>query len=151
VQNAKVNALFDLPARVVDWTLIFRQGPLPCKGTAIGKGELRLGSLVDFRGNTSWYAPIVSIRCTQILPVTRAWRHWGCTTKKIIGNMKNSFDGAKDLDGFDEISEDNQNKLIAAWESGEVADEGLLYLHGGDISLNHHRYPCFRSEARQRW
>lgn len=24
-----------------------------CKGTAIGKGELRFGSLVDFRGNTS--------------------------------------------------------------------------------------------------
>ena len=26
-----------------------------CKGTAIGKGELRFGSLVDFRGNTSLY------------------------------------------------------------------------------------------------
>ena len=38
--------------------------------------------------------------------------------------MKKTFEDAKDLDGFDEISEENQEKLIAAWESGEVAAEG---------------------------
>jgi len=84
------------------------KGPKPCNGTPIGKGELRLGSLVDFRGNNSW-----------------AWRRWGCTTKKIIENMKKSFESASELDGFDEISEANQEKLTAAWESGEVADEDI--------------------------
>ena len=38
--------------------------------------------------------------------------------------MKKSFESASDLDGFDEVSEDNQEKLNSAWESGEVADAG---------------------------
>jgi hypothetical protein len=70
----------------------------------------------------------------------RAWRHWGCTTKKILENMKKSIDSAEDLDGFEDISEENQEKLKAAWETGEVADEGWCYLIVGAAFLIHGRY-----------
>jgi hypothetical protein len=36
-------------------------GPKPCKGTKIAKGELRLGAWVPFKDSGSF-----------------KWRHWGC-------------------------------------------------------------------------
>ncbi|KAI0694521.1 poly polymerase and DNA-ligase Zn-finger region-domain-containing protein [Cytidiella melzeri] len=84
------------------------KGPKPCNGTAIAKGELRFGSLVDFRGNTSF-----------------SWRHWGCVTTKILSNMKNSFDEADELDGFDDLEEKDQEKIRKAWQEGHVADEDI--------------------------
>ncbi|KII91263.1 hypothetical protein PLICRDRAFT_105527, partial [Plicaturopsis crispa FD-325 SS-3] len=84
------------------------KGPVPCKGTAIGKGELRMGSIVDFRGNTSY-----------------AWRHWGCVTPQVIANMKKSFDDAADLDGYDELPAAQQEKVTKAWAEGRVADEDI--------------------------
>ncbi|KAH9849562.1 hypothetical protein C2E23DRAFT_352102 [Lenzites betulinus] len=83
-------------------------GPKPCKGTPIGKGELRFGSLVDFRGNTNF-----------------SWRHWGCVTTKIISNMKNSFDEADELDGFDDLNDEDQDRIKKAWEEGHVAAEDV--------------------------
>jgi len=84
------------------------KGPKPCAGTPIAKGELRVGSLVDFRGNTSF-----------------AWRHWGCTTAKIIANMKKQFESADELDGYDELRPEDQEKVNKAWEDGHVADEDI--------------------------
>ncbi|EGO03483.1 hypothetical protein SERLA73DRAFT_45622 [Serpula lacrymans var. lacrymans S7.3] len=84
------------------------KGPKPCSGTTIPKGELRVGTVVDFRGNTSF-----------------AWRHWGCTTSKIISNMKSQFEDAAELDGFEELNEKDQNKIRKAWEDGKVADEDI--------------------------
>ncbi|KAI0674578.1 poly polymerase and DNA-ligase Zn-finger region-domain-containing protein [Trametes maxima] len=83
-------------------------GPKPCKGTSIGKGELRFGSVVDFRGNTSF-----------------SWRHWGCVTPKIITNMKNSFDEADELDGFDDLNDEDQDRVKKAWEEGHVASDDV--------------------------
>ncbi|KAK7684965.1 hypothetical protein QCA50_011800 [Cerrena zonata] len=82
------------------------KGPKPCAGTKIVKGELRLAALVDFRGNTSW-----------------AYRHWGCVTPKVISNMKEIFDNAADLDGFDELEEADQEKITKAWEDGDDDEE----------------------------
>ncbi|KAH7918254.1 zf-PARP-domain-containing protein [Leucogyrophana mollusca] len=84
------------------------KGPKPCAGTPIPKGGLRLGSVVDFRGNTSY-----------------AWRHWGCTTAKIIANMKEQFPAANDLDGFEDLNEEDQDRVRTAWENGKVADEDI--------------------------
>ncbi|KAH7325351.1 hypothetical protein B0J17DRAFT_230932 [Rhizoctonia solani] len=39
-------------------------GPKPCSGSRISKGELRLGTLIDYNGNMSY-----------------KWRHWGCTSR----------------------------------------------------------------------
>ncbi|KZT68398.1 zf-PARP-domain-containing protein [Daedalea quercina L-15889] len=83
-------------------------GPLPCKGTAIGKGELRFGSLVDFRGAASF-----------------SWRHWGCVTSKIIANTKKTHEEADELDGFEDLEEDDKDKIRKAWEDGQVADEDI--------------------------
>jgi len=72
------------------------------------KGTLKLGSVVDFRGHTSF-----------------AWRHWGCTTTIIINNMKKSFPKADKLDGFDELQPEDQDKIRKAWDDGHVADEDV--------------------------
>lgn len=84
------------------------KGPKPCAGNAIGKGELRVGSLVDFRGKTNF-----------------AWRHWGCTTTKIFSNMKSQFESAHELDGFDELKDEDKERIRKAWADGRVADEDI--------------------------
>lgn len=53
------------------------------------------------------------------------WRHWGCVTPRIIDNMKNSFGEADDLDGFDELKDEDQERVQKAWEEGHVADEDI--------------------------
>lgn len=39
--------------------------------------------------------------------------------------MKKSFTSASDLDGFDDLKEEDQDKVTAAWEAGKVADEDV--------------------------
>ncbi|KDQ60104.1 hypothetical protein JAAARDRAFT_125962 [Jaapia argillacea MUCL 33604] len=84
------------------------KGPKPCAGTTITKGELRFGSLVDFRGHTNF-----------------AWRHWGCVTAKILSNAKANFSEASELDGYEELKPEDQAKIDKAWEDGKVADEDI--------------------------
>ncbi|KAI9441590.1 hypothetical protein H4582DRAFT_1811053 [Lactarius indigo] len=85
------------------------KGPKPCNGMVLDKGTLKIGSIVDFRGHTSF-----------------AWRHWGCATATIITNMKRSFTEADELDGFDELrpapyrNTADQDKIRKAWEDGHV-------------------------------
>ena len=54
-----------------------------------------------------------------------AWRHWGCTTTVIINNMKRSFTEADELDGFDELQPEDQDRIRKAWDDGHVADEDV--------------------------
>ncbi|KAI9464225.1 hypothetical protein HD554DRAFT_1991603, partial [Boletus coccyginus] len=77
-------------------------------GTPIPKGALRMGSVVDIKGNTNF-----------------AWRHWGCTTPRIITNMKAKFASPEDLDGFEDLNEEDQERVRRAWEEGRVADEDI--------------------------
>lgn len=56
---------------------------------------------------------------------TSAWRHWGCVTPKIIDNMKKSFNEASELDGFEDMKEEDQERISKAWEDGHVADEDI--------------------------
>ena len=37
--------------------------------------------------------------------------------------MKNSFDEADELDGFEDLNDDDQEKIRKAWADGKVADE----------------------------
>lgn len=39
--------------------------------------------------------------------------------------MKNSFEEASELDGYDELKEEDQAKVVKAWEEGHVADEDI--------------------------
>lgn len=46
-------------------------------------------------------------------------------TTKILSNMKNSFDEADELDGFEDLNDDDQEKIRKAWADGKVADEDV--------------------------
>ncbi len=39
--------------------------------------------------------------------------------------MKKSFEAADELDGFEDLNEDDQGKIRKAWEVGHVADEDI--------------------------
>ena len=53
------------------------------------------------------------------------WRHWGCVTPKIITNVKNVHEEADDLDGFEDLTPEDQEKVRTAYDSGRVADEDI--------------------------
>ncbi|KAI9693572.1 MAG: hypothetical protein M1820_009138 [Bogoriella megaspora] len=85
-------------------------------GIKIDKGDLRMGVWVKFMETGSW-----------------KWRHWGCVTPEVIGNIKNSIDGDYELlDGLDELPEDMQDKIKRALQQGHVDDDDWL----GDIEKN---------------
>lgn len=54
-----------------------------------------------------------------------AWRHWGCVTPAIIKNMKQSFEEADELDGFDDLKDKDKERIRSAWKEGKVADEDI--------------------------
>ncbi|KAG6899853.1 hypothetical protein C0993_006197 [Termitomyces sp. T159_Od127] len=66
------------------------------------------------------YASSARAKCKGI-----AWRHWGCTTTKILENMKKSFSSSSELDGYDDLRPEDKAKVDAAWEAGHVADEDI--------------------------
>ncbi|PFH47702.1 hypothetical protein AMATHDRAFT_151459 [Amanita thiersii Skay4041] len=84
------------------------KGPKPCSGIVIAKQQLRFGTLVDFRGNQSF-----------------TYRHWGCVTPKIIEKMKSQFNDPSELDGYDELRPEDQERISTAFEEGHVAEEDI--------------------------
>ncbi len=58
-------------------------------------------------------------------PIKSAWRHWGCVTPKILDNVKKNLSDPNELDGFDELKEEDKAKVIQAWQDGHVADEDI--------------------------
>ncbi|GFZ43305.1 hypothetical protein JCM24511_01025 [Saitozyma sp. JCM 24511] len=83
-------------------------GQKPCKGTKIAKGEFRIGVWVEFQGHGSF-----------------KWRHWGCTTEKVLSNLKEQFDEASEVDGYEELPPVYQAKFDKAWKVGHVDDEDI--------------------------
>ncbi|RMJ24638.1 zinc ion binding protein [Aspergillus sp. HF37] len=85
----------------------------------IQKGELRFGSWVENEKYQSF-----------------TWKHWGCVTPKQFNNIVESLEDAgmeaKDLDGFEELSEENQEKIVKAIEAGHVDDADWK----GDVEMN---------------
>ncbi|CAI7610545.1 unnamed protein product [Penicillium pancosmium] len=89
----------------------------------IKKGELRVGSWIDTERAQYW-----------------AWRHWGCTTPRVLLNIKSSIADEEDdkqldfdaLDGFDELSPEHQEKIKTAIEKGHIEDDEWK----GDIAHN---------------
>ncbi|WFD28769.1 hypothetical protein MNAN1_003783 [Malassezia nana] len=73
----------------------------------IEKNELRLGSLTEIQGHTAM-----------------AWRHWGCTTERVLANMRKEIeDVTQKLDGFEDLEAADQEKVLAAFALGHVRDE----------------------------
>jgi hypothetical protein len=54
-----------------------------------------------------------------------AWRHWGCVTPKIFENIKKSFSEGSEVDGYDDLTPEDQAKIVKAWQDGHVADEDI--------------------------
>jgi len=79
------------------------KGPAPCKGTKLAKGELRFGTVVDFKGNK-----------------TMSYRHYGCITPKVWSNLKKSHDTPEEVEGFNELNDVDKEKFRKAWEEGKV-------------------------------
>ncbi|WFC96263.1 4-carboxymuconolactone decarboxylase [Malassezia brasiliensis] len=102
-------------------------GPQPCAGTKIEKGKLRLGVLTEIQGHTSMI-----------------WRHWGCTTDRVLAHVKNEVEGdAKELvrgvltqDGFEDLEPHDQASVTAAFELGRLREEDIT--------------PCLR-EKEEHW
>ncbi|RAO64493.1 uncharacterized protein BHQ10_000505 [Talaromyces amestolkiae] len=88
----------------------------------IQKGELRLGTWVDTERYQSW-----------------SYRHWGCVTIKVLANILEAIeeDGEPNyemLDGFDELSAENQAKVKEAILKGELDEADITdhsLLNGG--------------------
>ncbi|EDR04643.1 uncharacterized protein LACBIDRAFT_304351 [Laccaria bicolor S238N-H82] len=79
------------------------KGPEPCQGSPIENGQFRVGSLVDFRGATSF-----------------AWRHWGCTTPKTSESMRGYFGEPSELGGYEDLKPEDQAKVVKAWQEGKI-------------------------------
>ncbi|KAJ5645015.1 hypothetical protein N7507_011026 [Penicillium longicatenatum] len=88
----------------------------------IPKGTLRVGTWIDSEKIQAYM-----------------WRHWGCTTPRVLENIKTGWeemcDGKPDyslLDGYDELSEECQEKVRRALENGHIDDDDWK----GDIEMN---------------
>ncbi|XP_006463843.1 hypothetical protein AGABI2DRAFT_208769 [Agaricus bisporus var. bisporus H97] len=84
------------------------KGSKPCAGTVIAKGDLRFGTLVEFKGNHNF-----------------SWRHWGCVTPKIFDNVKKRISEATEIDGYEELNDEDKAKVCTAWDEGHVADADI--------------------------
>jgi len=116
-------------------------------GTAIAKGELRFGTVVDFRGIARCTSPprasliifiTIVFNCAHlhtrsinslafspcITMCNSAWRHWGCVNSETITNMTSSMSEASEHGGYKELGPEDQ-KVSAAFAAGKVADEDI--------------------------
>ncbi|KAF6757670.1 hypothetical protein DFP72DRAFT_808558, partial [Ephemerocybe angulata] len=80
------------------------KGELKMSGrNKIAKGALRLGTVVEIQGKQSFQ-----------------WRHWGCTTPKILSNIKEAHPEPTDLDGYEDLTDEDKAKIVKAWQEGHV-------------------------------
>ncbi|KAH8547659.1 hypothetical protein BGW37DRAFT_226400 [Umbelopsis sp. PMI_123] len=77
----------------------------PSEDRSIQAGDLRLGS---------------EIESSQFTGV--AWRHWKCTTPKVLQNLVALDNLEEDLVGFNELHEEDQERVKKAIEEGHVSE-----------------------------
>ncbi|GAM90526.1 hypothetical protein ANO11243_085700 [Dothideomycetidae sp. 11243] len=82
-----------------------------CKKTAVKilKGEFRVGTYFKIPGqdHDSW-----------------SWKHWGCVTPKQLENIKSETGEDQEMiDGYEELPEDYQEKILRAMAQGHVDDD----------------------------
>ena len=54
-----------------------------------------------------------------------SWKHWGCVSKKVLANVKENFSSASELDVYEDMTEEDKEKIDTAYEVGHVADEDI--------------------------
>ncbi|KAM3579512.1 hypothetical protein VKS41_007969 [Umbelopsis sp. WA50703] len=77
----------------------------PVEDRKIQGGELRLGSEIEGEGYTGV-----------------AWRHWKCTTPKVLQNLAALENIEEDLIGFTELHDEDQERVKTALEEGHVSE-----------------------------
>ncbi|KAI8080588.1 hypothetical protein BDF21DRAFT_419308 [Thamnidium elegans] len=75
----------------------------PSEDYNIAKGELRLG------------VEVLNIHGIK-------WRHWYCTTPKVIENMKSDFSDPSEINGWQDLRPEDQERVQRAWEEGEIPE-----------------------------
>ncbi len=45
-------------------------------------------------------------------------RHWGCLTSKVFANLQNDAPNPDDVDGFEDLRPDDQERIRKAYEDG---------------------------------
>ncbi|KAI9245709.1 hypothetical protein EDC94DRAFT_628077 [Helicostylum pulchrum] len=75
----------------------------PSEDYSIGKGELRLG------------VEVLNIHGIK-------WRHWYCTTPKVLENMKSDFREPSGINGWQDLRPEDRERVQRAWEEGEIPE-----------------------------
>ncbi|KAG6821101.1 hypothetical protein H0H93_006440 [Arthromyces matolae] len=77
-----------------------------CRGAYLVAGDLRVGKVICFT------------------PKSRMlWRHWDCITYKFIRALKRYAADASTIEGFDQLTCEDQEKVKSAWQDGYVIPE----------------------------
>ncbi|EJT99408.1 zf-PARP-domain-containing protein [Dacryopinax primogenitus] len=84
------------------------KGPKPCSGSPIAKGIMRVGTLVDIKGIQSFQ-----------------WRHFGCVTDRFMGNILKSVGEIEELDGYEDLKLEDQEKVKKAFETRTIEPEDI--------------------------
>ncbi|KAF7731510.1 hypothetical protein EC973_009274 [Apophysomyces ossiformis] len=50
-----------------------------------------------------------------------SWKHWTCVTKQVITNMHDKLSGPEDIQGWEDLREEDKENVKEAWETGEVS------------------------------
>ncbi|KZT52628.1 zf-PARP-domain-containing protein [Calocera cornea HHB12733] len=84
------------------------KGPKPCSGTPIAKGLMRIGTLVDIQGHQAFQ-----------------WRHFGCTTAKLMGNILKNVGEIEELDGYEDLTPEDASKIKKAFDTLTIEPEDI--------------------------
>ncbi|KAE8258226.1 hypothetical protein A4X13_0g1820 [Tilletia indica] len=86
------------------------KGPKGCKDSGeankIPKGALRFGTVVEMAGHTSFM-----------------WRHFGCITDTICTNLQKQIEDPTDLDGYEDLREEDQERIKYIFKNGHVPQD----------------------------
>ncbi|WFD32722.1 4-carboxymuconolactone decarboxylase [Malassezia sp. CBS 17886] len=85
-------------------------GPKPCAGTKIEKGMLRLGALTEIQG----HHVCGRVACSA-----------DSTTDRVLSNIRTDTEDVQDLDGFEDLRPEDQEKVLAAFALGHLPPKDM--------------------------
>ncbi|CAO3666547.1 unnamed protein product [Rhizopus stolonifer] len=50
------------------------------------------------------------------------WRHWTCCSDQVFENMRKAMSGPEELNGWNELREDDQERVRRGWNEGSIPD-----------------------------
>ena len=68
---------------------------------------------------------ILATRLSRSLFFGSSWKHWGCVSSRVFSNMKNTVPTAEEIDGYEALKPEDQEKVKTAYSEGHVAEEDI--------------------------